>query len=79
MISLQYSDRKQSFLRMMASGQKIRIEFKPYDWGVVNAEGSKEFDDVHFSPNEAKIKSLFFSGMSLGRRSSNEREHLKEH
>ena len=30
-----------------------------------------------FFPNEAKIKSLFFSGMSLGRRSSNEREHLK--
>ena len=50
MISLQYSDRKQSFLRMMASGKKIRIEFKPYDWGVVNAEGSKEFDDVHFFP-----------------------------
>lgn len=67
-----HGDRKKSFLRMMASGKKIRIEFKPYDWGVVNAEGSKEFDDVHFFPNEAKIKSLFFSGMSLGRRSSNE-------
>mmetsp|Transcript_16956 Transcript_16956/g.48707 ORF Transcript_16956/g.48707 Transcript_16956/m.48707 type:complete len:395 (+) Transcript_16956:1-1185(+) len=66
-----HGERKHTLLRMMTSGKKIHIEFMPYDWSVA-AEGSKEFDGAQGCPNEAKIKSLFFSGKSAGRRSSNE-------
>ena len=66
-----HGERKKTLLRMIASGKKINIDFMPYDWSVA-ADGSKEFDGAHGCPNEAKIKSLFFSGKSAGRRSSNE-------
>lgn len=57
-----HSERKEKLERMVKSGVKIHIEFKPYDWSV-SAEGNKEFEGAHGDPNEVKIKS-FFSGNS---------------